>query len=252
MSDVLIPFSAPIVRGRFLRRYKRFFVDAELEDGRTVTAHTPNTGAMTGMLREGAPVLLTYDAAPTRKLDYTLQAIDIDGRWAGCHTQTPNRVAEAALLAGAVRELRGFRACEREVRVEAAGEKARLDLALKDHPRGREVLVEVKTVTLKDGNLARFPDAPTERGRKHLHVLRALAEGGQETALVFVCQRLDVGAVGPAYDVDPAYGQALHDARDAGVRVCALQARVSERGIHLEGRLPIRLRTNRVGDSAGA
>lgn len=234
-----LPFDHPVLSGRFLRRYKRFFVDVVLDDGREVTAHTSNTGSMTGMLSDNARVLVTHDPAPHRKLHYTLQAIDIDGAWAGCHTTLPNRVIEVCALAGKIRGLKGFRGAQREVRQEVGEHLGRLDLKLSGHRTKDDVFIEVKTVTLKVDKVARFPDAKSPRGTRHLELLRALSLRGHSCALVFVCQRPGMNAVGPAYDIDPEYADALHRAKDAGVLMRAIEVAVDRRGLHFVRALPV-------------
>lgn len=254
--DVLVPFSGPVLTGTLERRYKRFFVDVLLDDGgagrgqgrraRQVTAHTPNTGAMTGLLERGAKVLLTHDASPTRKLAYTLQAIEApcdDGArtWVGTNTLLPNRLVEAAIRSGVVRELGGYGSIRREVKYGSDG-RSRVDLLLDDHRRGRpRCFVEVKSVTLREGRMALFPDAVSERGQKHLRELAARARAGDRAAMVYVAQRTDCAAFGPAEDVDPAYARALRGAKEAGVVVVCLVGAVERRGVRVVGRLPVRL-----------
>lgn len=255
-AEVLVPFSGPVLTGTLERRYKRFFVDVWLDEdergrkGRKVTAHTPNTGAMTGLLEQGSKVLLTYDASPTRKLAYTLQAIEAPcegGRvWVGTNTLLPNRIVEAALRAGWVRELGGYRTLQREVKYGSDG-RSRVDLLLDDHRRRRpRCFVEVKSVTLRAGRVARFPDAVSERGQKHLHELTARVLAGDRAAMVYVAQRTDCAAFGPADDVDPAYGDALRRAKAAGVVVKCLVAAVERRGVRVVGRLPVKLTRGRA------
>lgn len=252
--ELLVPFTAPVVTGTLERRYKRFFVDVRLDaggrgprrGGGVVTAHTPNTGAMTGLLERGSKVLLTYDASPTRKLAYTLQAIEApcdDGTrtWVGTNTLLPNRLVKAAIAAGMVRELVGYRAIRGEVKYGSDG-RSRVDLLLEEHRRGRPpCFVEVKSVTLREGRMALFPDAVSERGQKHLHELAARARAGDRAAMVYVAQRTDCAAFGPAEAVDPAYAHALREAKRAGMLVVCLVASVDERGVRVVGRLPVRL-----------
>lgn len=258
--EVLVPFSGPVLTGALEQRYKRFFVDVTLDEkgpagtgrgrARRVTAHTPNTGAMTGLLERGARVLLTYDASPTRKLAYTLQAIEVscgDGQrtWVGTNTLLPNRLVEAAITSGLVRELGGYRSVRREVKYGREG-RSRVDLLLDAHRRGRPpCYVEVKSVTLREGRMALFPDAVSERGQKHLHELAARAKAGDRAAIVYVAQRTDCAAFGPAERVDPAYADALHRAKAAGVVVLCLVAAVEPRGVRVVGRLPVKLSRRR-------
>jgi sugar fermentation stimulation protein A len=137
--------------------------------GRTVLAHTNNTGSMLGLLRPGSVALLSPAANPARKLKYTLEALSVDGHFVGVNTLTPNRMLRRAFETGAIPELRGFEA----MRAEAKTGDSRLDARL-DGPDG-PLWVECKNVTMVEDQVACFPDAATERGQKHLRELMALA-----------------------------------------------------------------------------
>lgn len=233
---VSITYDAPLLAGSFIQRSKRFFVDARLDDGRVVTAHTGNTGAMTGLLDVGNRVLLTHEPKPSRTLDYSLQAIHARGAWVGVNTLLPNRLVERAILAGAILELEGAISIRREVPYDDGG---RADLLVDD---GGPVaaFVEVKSVTLKGPrDRALFPDAPSERGLRHLHQLTRVVHGGGRAFLVLLVQRSDCVAVAPAAHVHPAYARAFVEAYEAGVSIVGLQARVTHEGVSLDGRLPI-------------
>lgn len=252
-----MPFANRVLTGALERRYKRFFVDVlldEMDDGspvkpagssRAVTAHTPNTGAMTGLLERGSRVLVTHDVSPKRKLAYTLQAIRVGTTWVGTNTLLPNRLVEGAITAGLVRELAGYTTVRREVAYGRDG-RSRVDLLLEGHRRGRPpCYVEVKSVTLREGRLATFPDAVSERGLKHLHELEHRVRQGDRAAMVYVAQRTDCTAFSPAESVDSAYAAALRSAKAAGVEVVCLVAAVDERGVRVSGRLPVRLEARR-------
>ena len=119
---------------------------------------------------------------------------------------------------------------------------SRLDFLLADHPTDpRPAYVEVKSVTLAEGRLARFPDSVTTRGRRHAEALAELRESGARAVLLFVVQRADCDRVEPAADIDPAYAEALRDAARRGVEVLAVGARVTPTALRLTGRLPVTL-----------
>jgi len=222
-----------------LRRYKRFFVDIDVEGRGEVTAHTPNTGAMTGLLAARAPVLVTWDPKPHRKLEYTLQAIRVGRSWVGTNTYLANPLAEAALVEGIVPALRGYTDLRREVAY--GSERSRVDLLLTGHARRPDCYVEVKSVTLREGRRALFPDAVSERGTKHLRELTAVVQAGGRAAMVYLTQRPDCEAFAPADAVDPVYGETLRAAKAARVEVYCLVSRVERGGIRVIGRLPVRL-----------
>jgi sugar fermentation stimulation protein A len=227
------------LEGRLLRRYKRFFADIETREGEKLTVHCPNPGSMRGLLREGAAVRCSSSDDPRRKLRHTLEMIRMGRTWVGLHTGRANALVEAALRAGGIEALSRYRCMRREV---ATPLGSRLDFLLEDHPEDpRPAWIEVKSVTLADGDLARFPDSVTERGRKHALTLAKLVEGGARSALLFVVQRADCKRVEPADDIDPAYGAALREAACRGVEVLAVGARVSARSIRVEGALPVLL-----------
>jgi sugar fermentation stimulation protein A len=224
---------------RLLRRYKRFLADVETAEGDVLTVHCPNPGSMRGLLLEGAPVRCSSSDDPRRKLRHTLEMISIRRTWVGLHTGRANAVVRAALEAGGVPELSEYRALRGEV---AAGGGSRFDFRLEDHPSGApDAWLEVKSVTMAEGRLARFPDAVTERGRRHAIQLGERAKRGERAVLLFLVQRGDCQAVEPADDIDPAYGKALRAAVSQGLEVQALRARVSPTRIRVEGPLPVLL-----------
>ena len=229
-----VRFPSPLVPGRLVRRYQRFFADVRLTDGRLVTAHCPNSGSMLGCKEPGNPVYLSPQTGRGRKLAWTWEMVRVGRTWVGINTFWPNRLVVEAIEDGTLGELQGHSRIRREVRVSP---RSRLDLLL-EGGNGR-CWVEVKNVTLRAGDLAAFPDAVTERGTRHLRELIRLARAGQGAALVFVVQRGDCAAFRPADEVDPEYGAWLRRALAAGVGVLAYQARVTPRGITLTRRLEL-------------
>lgn len=238
MSAPFIPFGEGLVNATFLRREKRFIAHVVLADGSAAIAHCPNTGSMRTCLEEGAPAILQRSDNPARKLGFTLKAVCMGGVWVGIDTGLPNRLAEEAVRSGFIEGLSGYEVVERE-KVIVPG--TRIDLKLSG--AGKTVcFVEVKNVTLVEGGVARFPDAVTERGLKHLEELaRFRAEGGR-SAMVYVVQRGDGAVFTPADDIDPAYGKALRSAASAGVEIYALGAEVFPDRVAATGLLPVRLR----------
>jgi sugar fermentation stimulation protein A len=176
---------------------------------------------------------------PKRKLPHTLEMLRAGRVWVGVNTGRANAVAARALAAGCLHELSGYGLHESEV---VAEKGSRLDFRLRDHPRdARPAWVEVKSVTLAQGRVGLFPDAVSERGKRHLEVLMRLRRAGSRAALLFLVQRADCTCVAPADAIDPAYGEALREASHAGVELYALGARVTARGIRVEKRLPVLL-----------
>lgn len=238
-APILLPHPPGCVRARFLKREKRFTVHVQNpDDTTTFAAHTNNTGSMLGLLRPGFEVLLSPAANPKRKLAWTLElawqpVFRQRGFWVGINTSAPNRMLEAAWRAGALPELRDCTALRREAVI---GE-SRLD-ARATAPQG-DVWIECKNVTLVEDDVALFPDAATERGRKHLLELTRLAQNGVRTALFFLIQRPDAACFAPAEMIDPEYARLFYAALEAGVEAWPWVARVEEAGLGLEKRLQV-------------
>ena len=218
---------------RLIRRYKRFLADVETDDGEHMTVHCPNPGAMLGLDAPDSPVMMT-PASKAAKLPYKLQLIKADGVWVGLDTGLPNRLAEAAIRAGAAAELGAYETIRREVRYGARN--SRVDLLLQDADGEPTCYVEVKNVHLRrDGDLAEFPDCVTARGAKHLAELADLADEGVGAAMLYIIQREDCRRLRMAADLDPTYAAAFADARARGVRALALVCSLSPTGVALVG-----------------
>lgn len=230
-------FLDPLVPGTLLLREKRFLAHVRLDSGEEVIAHTNNSGRMTGCSAPGSRVWLSPADRPGRKLKWTWELVEVTpGVLAGINTILPNKLVAELVSEGRVPELgEGW-----DIRPEArfGEERSRVDLLLS---RGAErVWLEVKNVTLVRDGRAAFPDAPTERGRKHLRELSRMVAAGDRAMLFFVVQRGDAVEVGPADDIDPAYGEALRDAMDAGVEVVSWIAEVRPEEVALDRPLPVR------------
>jgi sugar fermentation stimulation protein A len=207
---------------RLIKRYKRFFADVEI-DGQTVVAHVPNTGSLKTCLYPGSPCIVSESTDPKRKLKATLHFVQTPSGWAGVNTSLPNQLVYEAWSEKRNPEWDAFRAARREYRI---SKESRIDLVLADdsgHLASGKRLhhIEVKNVTYAEGSVARFPDAVTERGQKHLRELMRLKSEGHGAELVFVVQREGVTAFAPADDIDPVYGRLLREAREAGVTIRA-------------------------------
>lgn len=227
----------PLVEGRLLRRYKRFLADIELPDGTVVTAHCPNTGSLLGCTPKGARAVLRDSQNPARKLAYTFQTVEVDGTWVNVDTGLPNALVAESIAEGRVHELAGYDSLRREVKY---GKSSRIDVLL-ERETGERCYVEVKSTTLVVGDVARFPDAVTERGRKHLEELRQMVRDGHRAVMFFCVSRADVTAFAPADEIDPAYGATLREVVAGGVEAIAYSTRVSPDRFELGERLEVRL-----------
>lgn len=217
-------------------------MDVELPDGNVMTAHTANTGAMTGCSTPGSRVWLSRSDNPKRKYPYTWEIIEISPNvLCGINTQISNNLVAEAIEAQQIPELAGYAVLRREV---AYGqERSRIDILLENHPTNKKppCYIEVKNVTLAKANVALFPDAKTARGKKHLRELMEVVKAGQRAVIFYCVQRNDCHSVSPADEVDPEYGQLLREAITVGVEALAYQAEVSINGIQLSKSIPVRI-----------
>ncbi|QDL92045.1 DNA/RNA nuclease SfsA [Paroceanicella profunda] len=224
-------FAQPLVRATLLRRYKRFLADVTLPDGREVTAHCANPGAMTGLAVPGTPVWLEPAPPGKRKLDWSWRLAELPGpHFAAVDTGLANRVVAEALAGGALPALAPWPDMRAEVRYGAA---SRADFRL-EGPGLPPLWLEVKSVTLcRTAGLAEFPDTVSARGARHLAELAARVAAGDRAVLLYLVQRTDCTRVATAADIDPAYHAAMTAARAAGVEVMAHAARIAPGGISL-------------------
>ncbi len=230
-------FPSPLERGRLVQRYKRFFADVAMEDGREVTAHCPNPGAMLGLNLPGLPVWLSVSGSPTRKLPHTLELVEADGGLVGVNTMHPNRLVAEALEAGAIPELAGYSEVRREVKY---GANSRVDFLLTS-PDRPPCWLEIKNCHLsRGGGLAEFPDCVAARSLKHLRELTREVEGGARAVMLYVIQRTDCELFDTAPDLDPAYAAGLIDAAGRGVEVLCYGCDISSEAVRLVRPIPWR------------
>ncbi len=225
----------PLAHGRLVRRYKRFFADIALDDGREVVAHCPNPGAMLGLNTPGLGAWISPAAGAKRKLAWTLELIEADGGLVGINTLRPNALVAEALAADAIPELAGYASHRREVRF---GEASRVDFLLEGEGRS-PCWLEVKNVHLRRaGALAEFPDCLATRSAKHLRELSARVGAGDRAVQLFVVQRTDCEGFDACADLDPVYAAGLEAAAGGGVEVLVYACDIRLTDIRLARRLP--------------
>ncbi len=223
-----------LTEARLLRRYKRFLADVELDNGGEITVHCPNTGAMTGCAEPGSRVWLSHSKVKTRKYPHTWELVETSSGMACIHSAKANKVVREAFESGSIEGFDTYRHVRSEVRY---GENSRADLLLEGED-GR-VFVEVKSVTLaRAGGWGAFPDAVSERGRKHLRELQAIRDEKTRAVLFFCVFHEGIKAVSSAGDIDPRYREALIEAMAAGVEVLAWGVKITPQGITLSHALP--------------
>lgn len=217
--------------GVFVARPNRFIARVMIR-GIEEICHVKNTGRCRELLPVGAKVWCRYDPNPDRKTHYDLIAVQKGDRLINMDSQAPNEAAYRWLLAG------GLGAVE-EVRREVTHGDSRFDLTfMKD---GRRCFLEVKGVTLEEDNIARFPDAPTQRGTKHLRGLIRARTEGYGTYVLFVIQMSGIHHFEPNDQTDPVFARTLREARAAGVEIIAAQCQVEPGRIWIAERVPVEL-----------
>lgn len=240
-ADWFYPFP-PLIEGTVLKRYKRFFVDIELETGQVIVAHCPNTGPMTGVYHVGGRALVSYSPNPKRKLAYTWELAEVRDTvptWAGVNTALPNRVVKSLLEARQIPELGDYTTIRPEVRYGGDG-KSRIDFVISGEDAAFTTYVEVKNTTWAKGTLALFPDTVTTRGQKHLRELAALVPATRAAMLYFI-NRGDCTDFAPGDETDPTYGLLLREAMAKGVQVLPCRFEVTPAGLRYLGLANLRL-----------
>lgn len=221
----------------FLERPNRFIARCRMPNKTTLECHVPNTGRCKELLVPGCKVYLRFDENPKRRTPCSLIAVDKGGLLINMDSQAPNRVVEEALLGGV---LSLTKTAPSLVRREAVYHDSRLDFCLE--AAGEKVYVEVKGVTLEENGVVRFPDAPTQRGLRHIRELERAAKEGFGAAVVFVVQMEKALYFAPNDDTQPEFGKALQSAEAAGVRLLARCCSVTPEEIRLGKEIPVRLK----------
>lgn len=217
--------------GSFLARPNRFIAHVEI-DGNTEVCHVKNTGRCRELLPTGAKVWCEVSNNPARKTKYDLITVQKGKRLINMDSQAPNIAAKEWLLAGGLGKIENLKS-------ETTQGESRFDFSFtKD---GRPCFLEVKGVTLENDGICAFPDAPTQRGAKHLRGLSQLAKEGYGAYVLFVIQMTDVKYLHPNDATDPNFGAALRQASADGVQILAVDCRVTEYSMDIENKVEVRL-----------
>ena len=232
-------FSFPLKAATLQRRYKRFLADVEMLDGTALTLHCPNTGSMKNCAEPNSRVWFWDSANEKRKYPCTWELVEVEQRFLACiNTQRANGLVVEAINNATITQLQGYGQLQTEVKY--GQEKSRIDIFLSHHKYLPDCYVEVKNVTLMAAQgQGLFPDAVTERGRKHLRELVYMVTQGQRAVLVYCVAHTGITKVSPAWDVDPAYAETLVWAIEQGVEVMAYGAEISLTHMSLERVVPI-------------
>ena len=227
-------FTKKLIKGKFYKRYKRFFVDVRLNK-ETVTAHCPNTGSMKGLLDKGNEVYILKNNNPKRKLKYSLEIIKAKKNLVGVNTNMANKIVNHGLANNLIKELTNIDEIKPEV---FFNKETRFDFLLKKN--NQKIFVEVKNVTLfRDKKTAEFPDAITTRGSKHLLTLIDAIKKGYKSYLIFLVQIQNMENFKIARDIDSEYYKNYLSAKKAGVNFLAYRCKISSKEIFIEKKLKI-------------
>lgn len=222
-----------IIKGTFRERSNRFIAAADI-NGVTERVHVKNTGRCRELLIPGAEVYLEPAANSDRKTKYSLISVLSGGQIVNIDSQSPNAVALEALTEGRIEEIGIPDFAKREVKYGSS----RLDIYFEKD--GRKGFIEVKGVTLKVGENAVFPDAPTERGTKHIRELIKAAREGYDAYILFIVQMKSIKAVIPNAATDPDFAKALKEAAESEVKAIAYDCMVTENEIKTDKPIPVK------------
>ena len=227
-------FTKSLIKGKLIKRYKRFFVDVKLSK-EIVTAHCPNTGSMKGLLDEGNEVYLIKNDDPKRKLKYGLEIIKAKKNLVGVNTHMANKIVNHGLRNNLIKELKNNDNIKPEV---FFNKETRFDFFIEK--KKQKSFIEVKNVTLfRDKKTAEFPDAITSRGSKHLLTLIDAIKKGYKSYLIFLVQIQNMEYFKIAKDIDNEYYENYLKAKKAGVNFLAYRCKISSKEIFIDKKIKI-------------
>ena len=223
-------FTNSLIKGKLVKRYKRFFVDIEVNN-KTITAHCPNTGSMMGLLDHGNEVWVSPNDNPNRKLKFTLEMIKVNKSLIGVNTHRANRIVEDGLKNKLLEEFKKVKKIKPEFKY---SDDTRFDFLCDDN------IIEVKNVTLtRNKYLAEFPDAPTTRGIKHLNMLIKSKQKKYKPYVLFLTQIENIKYFKIASDIDKEYFENYKKAKKAGVKFLAYKCKLDSKEIKIEKKIKI-------------
>ena len=221
-----------LIKGKLLKRYKRFLADIILENKEIITAHVPNSGAMTSCIEENCDVWLTFHDNPKRKLKYTLELTLINENLICTNTGVANKIAIEAIQNGVIKELQGYKNLKPEQKY---GQNSRIDILLENE--NEKCYVEVKSVSLKIDDYLAFPDAVTSRGTKHLNELYEMTLQGHRAVMLYIIQRTDNLPFRLACEIDKKYCELFNEVTKKGVEVLVYQSNIDYENIYIDKKI---------------
>lgn len=223
-----------VVDGIFLERPNRYLAYVEI-DGQEIIAHIPDPGRLPGLMIPGRSVRLVYNPGPKRKTDYSLVLVRHGALWVSVYPAFANKIIENELAKKNLKCLSGYKNFNREVKCG----KSRFDFKLEFS--NIKAFVEVKSVSLVEGGVGKFPDAPTQRGVKHLKELIDLRRQGYRAAVIFVSQRSDARSIISNDEIDPLFGKSLRKAHLASVELYAYNCNVTKNTVSIKDQIPVNI-----------
>jgi sugar fermentation stimulation protein A len=221
-----------LIKGKLLKRYKRFLADIILENKEIITAHVPNSGAMTSCIEENCDVWLTFHDNPKRKLKYTLELTLINENLICTNTGVANKIAIEAIKNGTIKELQNYSSLKPEQKY---GQNSRIDILLENE--NEKCYVEVKSVSLKIDDYLAFPDAVTSRGTKHLNELYEMTLQGHRAVMLYIIQRTDNLPFRLACEIDKKYCELFNEVTKKGVEVLVYQSNIDYENIYIDKKI---------------
>jgi len=227
-------FTKSLIKGKLVKRYKRFFADIKLNK-EVITAHCPNTGSMMGLLNTNNDVWISKNDNPKRKLKFTLEIIKVKNNLVGVNTHLANKIVHHGLTHDLINE---FKKCDQIKSEVFFNKETRFDFLV--NTKNQKIFLEVKNVTLfRTDKIAEFPDAITSRGSKHLKTLIDAIKKGYKSYIVFLVQIQGMKYFKIANDIDNEYYQNYLIAKKAGVNFLAYRCKISPKEIRIEKKLKI-------------
>ena len=227
-------FTKPLIKGKFVRRYKRFFADVKVNK-KIIVSHCPNTGSMMGLLNENSDAWVSHVDDPKRKLKFTLQILKKSKNLVGVNTHLANKLVLEGLNNNSFLEFKNLEKVTSEV---FYNKETRFDFLVEK--KNKKLFIEVKNVTLiRDGKTAEFPDAVTKRGSKHIKTLMEASNNGYETYVIFLVQINNCNYFKIANDIDKEYYENYKTAKKSGVRFIAYNCTVGPNEIKINKKVQI-------------
>lgn len=225
-----------LFKGKLIKRYKRFLADIILDNGEEITAHVPNSGAMTSCIEPNCDVWVSFHDNPKRKLKYTLELTRMGENLICTNTGVANKIAIEAIEKGVIKELQGYSSLKPEQKY---GQNSRIDILLENE--NEKCYVEIKSVSLRIDEMLAFPDAVTSRGTKHLLELNDMVKQGHRAVMLYIIQRTDKLPFRLADEIDKKYAQTFKEVSSKGVEVLVYQSIITTDEIEVKTPLPLEL-----------